>query len=376
MPTLDDLPTPCFVVDVERLQANIDRMAARAARHGVRLRPHVKTHKCLEIGEMQRRAGARGITVATLYEARIFAHHGFDDILWAFPVILNRLGEILEVAAMTRLALLIDSHEAIDALESSGTRHPVWLKVDCGYRRAGVDPTSEHAVQLATRLAGSPSLDFEGILTHSGQAYQCRSPDEAAAVAETERSVMAAFAARLTGAGVSVPQVSVGSTPASSRATDLAGVSEIRPGNYVFHDRMQVEIGSCEIRDCAATILTSVVSSQPGATHCVIDAGALALSKDPGNQGGDPGFGAIFADYEAGTIEKDLHVSSLSQEHGILDRALPVGTRLRLLPNHSCLTAAHFEEAVVVRGAEVVGRWRIWSGRSASPGPDPQLSRD
>lgn len=361
---IHSLPTPALLLDLDRLEANLSRMAARARRLGVTLRPHVKTHKCIEVAGRQRALGARGITVSTLCEAQAFADHGFDDITWAFPVILSRLDEARALAERVRLGLVVDTGEAVDALEESRYPLRVWLKVDSGYHRAGVDPCTDAAVDLARRLAASPSLGFDGILTHSGHAYHGRSRAEVMGVAEQERRVMADFAARLRDAGVPVPCVSVGSTPAMSVVERLDGVNEARPGNYVFYDYMQCVIGSCAPADCALTVLSSVASSQPGAAHSVIDAGALALSKDPGSElAPQPSMGAIYADYPSGRLDAEMRLVGLSQEHGRVNRRLPVGVRLRILPNHSCLTAAHFDEYHVVRGDDVVDRWKIWRGR-------------
>lgn len=388
---LDDLPTPALVVDVDRLEGNLRTMSERCAALGVGLRPHVKTHKCIEIAERQRALGPpsppgasaeeAGITVSTLEEARVFAEHGFRDLTWAFPVIPGRLGEAVEIAEQATLRLVIDSPEALAAVEATGFPFHVWLQVDCGYHRVGVDPEGELAVELALNLArplaGSEQLTFDGILTHSGHAYGARSQEEAARIAEQERSVMADLADRLRhlpGGGIDVPGVSVGSTPGMSAVRRLDGVTEARPGNYAYYDFTQVVIGSCTTRECALTVLSTVVSCQPGAGHAVCDAGALALSKDPGPSSGgrdgrsglaprSPSWGEIYDDYDAGTLHAGLRLSSLSQEHGILSAAVPVGTRLRILPHHSCLAAACFDRVHAVSGDRVVGVWTIHRGR-------------
>lgn len=364
MASIHDLPTPALLLDLDVLERNLRRMSGRAAALGVALRPHIKTHKCLEVAGLQRELGASGITVSTLYEARVFADHGFDDLTWAFPVILTRLDEVRELADRVTLRLVVDSPEAIDALEGLGRPLHVWLKVDCGYHRAGVDPESPRAVELARRLAASPTLTFDGLLTHSGHAYHGQSREEIAAIAEQERAVMAGLAGRLREQGIGVPAVSVGSTPTMSVVERLDGVTEVRPGNYCFHDFMQVTLGSCGARDCAVTVLASVVSCRPGDGRSVVDAGALALSKDPGTDRPEhPTMGEVFADYGAGTLDSEARLLSLSQEHGILSVPRPVGSRVRVLPNHSCLTVAHFDAYAVVRGDEVVDRWKIWRGR-------------
>jgi D-serine deaminase-like pyridoxal phosphate-dependent protein len=364
MTTLDDLPTPSLIIDLDRLESNIGRMADKARRLGVSLRPHIKTHKCVEIAQLQRQAGCQGLTVSTLYEARVFADHGFTDLTWAFPLILNRIAETRELARRARLRLVVDSAAAVDLLEAQGVPFHVWLKVDCGYHRAGVDPESRLAFDLVHRIQQSAMLKFDGLLTHSGHAYRARTRPEVATVAEQERATMDRFANELRARGLTVPAVSVGSTPAMSVVEDLAGVDEMRPGNYVFFDQMQVDLGACEPLDCAATVLASVVSSQPGAEHSVVDAGALALSKDSGSGFGRPsGMGAIFDDYRKGQLSEAVHLRSLSQEHGILSRRLPIGERIRILPQHSCLTVACFDHCFAARGDRVEGRWQIWNGR-------------
>jgi len=365
--SLDDLPTPCLLLDLDVVERNLRQMATRAAALGVALRPHIKTHKCIELGERQRAlsssGGMSGITVSTLYEARVFADHGFGDITWAFPVILNRLAEARALASRITLRVVADSPEAVDAL--AGLRIPggpplhVWLKVDCGYHRAGVDPAAEESLRLAERIACSPALIFDGILSHSGHAYHGAGRAEIAAIAEEERSVMTGFADRLRAAGVAVPAVSVGSTPAMTAVARLDGVTEARPGNYVFFDRTQVALGSCGVEDCGVTVLASVVSHRPGTGRSIIDAGALALSKDTGPE-------APAEELMGEILGSDARLVSLSQEHGIVEsphRPLAVGERVRILPNHSCLTVACFDEYQVVRGRTVVDRWKIWRGR-------------
>lgn len=362
--TLDELPTPALLLDLDRLDDNLAAMAGRASALGVALRPHIKTHKSIEVARRQRDLGARGLTVSTLEEARAFAEAGFHDLIWAFPVILGRLGEVRRIGERARLGLVIDSADAVDALERERIEAPVWLKVDCGYGRAGVDPASSGATALARRLAGSARLGFAGLLTHSGHAYKVADRDGARRVAEQERRAVVELAERLRAAGIEVPSVSVGSTPAMAAAESLDGVTEARPGNYAFYDGTQVALGSCTAADCALTVLASVVSCR--SDHAVIDAGALALSKDPGPVHlGDRwpwGMGAVFEDagaHRAGRPSERLRVTALSQEHGIVSEPRPVGERLRVLPNHSCLAAPCFDAYHVVRGAEVVDRWRI-----------------
>jgi D-serine deaminase-like pyridoxal phosphate-dependent protein len=362
MTELGALPTPALLLDLDRLERNLQRMAARCRALGVALRPHLKTHKCVEVAKRQRAHGAQGVTVVTLAEARAFAEHGFADITWAFPIIRSRLPEARALAERITLRLVVDGPEALGSLEQDGFPYHVWLKIDCGYHRAGLDPEAPATLALARRLAASRTLTFDGLLTHSGHAYRGASPAAIRAIAEQERRAVADLRTRLAGEGITV-QASVGSTPAMSQVEHLDGVQEARPGNYAFYDAMQVGLGSCTPADAAVTVLASVVSCQPGATHCVVDAGALALSKDTGHPGPLPAMGWLYDDYSAGTLRPDARLTALSQEHGIVSAPLPVGATVRILPNHSCLTVACFDEYSVVQADRVVDRWRIWRAR-------------
>jgi D-serine deaminase-like pyridoxal phosphate-dependent protein len=240
----------------------------------------------------------------------------------------------------------------------------VWLKVDCGYHRAGVDPDDPGSLDLAARLATSPVLQFDGILTHSGHAYYAESRQIMGEIAQQERDVMLGFAQRLHDAGVQVPAISIGSTPALAAIDHLDGIDEIRPGNYAFYDWTQVALGTCTESACALTVLASVVSASPNLDQSIIDAGALALSKDA-LIGPDQAvnWGHVYVDPVEYTSSDELRLTALSQEHGILNRHVPLGSRVRIVPIHSCLTAACFDNYFVVDGEEVVDRWKIWRDR-------------
>ena len=375
---IDQLLTPALLIDLEVLERNLTSMQKRADALGVALRPHIKTHKCLEIARRQVRLGARGITVSTFYEAEHFAAAGFTDITWAFPLPLVYTGRVLSMTPGVTLRVVVDSDEAIRYIENaarvSGKTQHVWLKVDCGYHRAGVDPLHPLAEALVKHLTMSDSLVFDGILSHSGYAYSARSRAEMLAYANRERSTMVEFAQRMRHQGYNIPAVSIGSTPAMSVVETLDGVDEIRPGNYAFYDLTQVKIGSCTVADCALTVLASVISHQPGASYFVTDAGALALSKDPGptHIEGDRAMGGIFDDYERRLLHPTVALGSLSQEHGKavatnpreLEGCFEVGDRIRILEHHSCLTAANFDRYWVVKNDQVVEEWPILRGRS------------
>jgi D-serine deaminase-like pyridoxal phosphate-dependent protein len=363
----EELPTPCALVDLDRLESNAVRMAEKALRLGVRLRPHVKTHKCVEAARIQTDLHFGGLTVSTLAEAQAFAAGGFSDITYAVPIAPQKIGDAADLhAEIDNLNLLVDHPDTVRAIEefaaSRSITLPVYLEIDCGGGRSGVDPAGDIAQLLVRRLADSETIDFRGLLTHAGHAYRAHSRSEAYEVACEERNLMTAIAAEIRDLGVEISEVSVGSTPTMRAIDDLTGVTEVRPGNYIFNDVFQTAIGSCDLDDVAFSVLATVISVDAKHARAAIDAGALALSQDPGpiHVDADCGFGLPI------TIEDQhplpgLRVVSLTQEHGILAgpgvEALQPGTRLRILPNHSCLAAACFDRFNVLRGTEVVDEW-------------------
>ena len=360
-----EVETPALLLYRDVMERNLEHMADRAKKLGVALRPHIKTHKCLELGRRQQAYGAKGITVATLFEAQAFALDGFGDLTWAFPLDPTHVPHVHRIAQDgVTLRVILDDLDTAQALAGSGLH--VWLKVDCGYHRAGVDPSSRYALAVARELGAERGLSFDGILSHSGHAYRTRHRGEAAQIAEQERQVMTWFADLLRKDGLPVRGVSVGSTPAMAAVKSLTGVTEARPGNYIFYDRTMVLIGCCEPQDVAVSVLATVVSHQPGAAHFVVDAGALSLSKDagPAHLGLETAFGEVKG-------HPELTVASVSQEHGLIRAAAPaaiegkfkVGQQVEIIPNHSCLTEAHFDEYVVIEGGRVMDRWHIERGR-------------
>lgn len=378
--TISQLPTPALLLDYDILEQNLRRMQNRAREMKVALRPHIKTHKCIKIAKQQLSLGASGITVSTLYEAEQFAENGFTDITWALPFPFSYVEKAVALSSKITLRVLVDGPEAITQLEHAFAMHSgklhVWLKVDCGAHRAGVNPYSQIAEQLAESLANSKTIVFDGILAHAGHSYHAKSKEEIIKIAEEERSVMVHFAERLRKRGIEVPFISIGSTPTMTLAKSLDGVNEIRPGNYAFNDYTQAQLGVCTVGDCALTVLASVISHQPTAQFFVTDAGALALSKDLGatHLRNDMGMGAIYEDYERKRLYAhiDLQIQNLSQEHGIVGAEhvahvkgrFKVGDKIRILEHHSCLTAANFDQYYITRGNEVVDRWKILRGRT------------
>lgn len=372
MTTFADLPTPSLLVDLTRVRRNCERMLAFAREGGVRLRPHVKTHKCVEIARLQHGGESGPVTVSTLAEAEHFAAAGFDDILYAVPIEPGKLARVIALCRRIDLAVLVADLATVDALADaavqSGTgqlRTPrVLLELDCGDGRAGLDPSGDELLALARAVAERPSLRFAGVLTHAGHSYAATDDEAVRASAQQERDVVVAAAERLRAAGLAVETVSLGSTPTMTHAGELAGVTEVRPGNYAFFDAFQVAHGSCGLDDAAVTVLAAVVRCDRVRRRVVLDAGAIALSKDLGPRDVDPraGFGRVL---HLDGRDSGARVDRVTQEHGEVELpadadldAWRVGARVRILANHSCLTAAQHAEYHVVQGSDVVATWR------------------
>ncbi|MBL8996546.1 MAG: alanine racemase [Gemmatimonadetes bacterium] len=376
MTELGALPTPSLLLDRPRAERNAARIGERVRTLGARLRPHIKTHKCIEVARLQTAGHGGGITVSTLAEARAFAAHGFRDITYAVPIEPGKFAAVVAlVASGVRLALITDDAGVpgplAEAARRAGVTLEVFIKVDCGYHRCGVDPKGHALVELAQRIGERSSLRFAGILTHAGHSYHARGAAAISAVAREERDVMCAAAARLRAAGIEVPAVSVGSTPTAVHVDHLRGVDEVRAGNYVFFDLTQAALGNCTPDDTVLSVLASVVHRDLARRQVVLDAGAIAMSKDRGPVEfvPDAGYGRLV---DLDGTDLGLTLTALSQEHGVVRAAddtqlaalaaLTVGTRVRILVNHSCLTAAQHGEYVVHDGRAVVDRWAIHRG--------------
>ncbi len=373
---LADLPTPSLVLDRAALAANCAAMAARAAKLGVRLRPHMKTAKSAEAAKIATAGQFGGITVSTLAEAEYFASHGFRDITYAVGIVPGKLDEIARLqrdgVAMT---LVTDNVAAVEAAARRagelGTEFALLVEIETGGGRAGVLPESPELLEIARRIAQAKGLTLAGVLTHAGHSYKCKGEAEIAAVAEQERAGVVRAAERLHAAGLPCPVVSVGATPTAMFARSLAGVTEMRPGVYTLMDLYQMALGVCRREDIAVSVLATVIGHNPRTGRILVDAGALALSQDRGAAGlmEHVGFGWVLG--EKGERLDGLYVAETNQEHGMIaaptgappfDR-LPVGARVRILPNHACMMAAPYSiYNVVERGDDIVDVWDKASG--------------
>ena len=370
---LTTLPTPAALLDEARLQHNIERMQSRVDALGVRLRPHVKTAKCLPVAQRQLAAGARGITVSTLKEAEVFFAAGIDDILYAVGIAPPKLRQARALRERgCALTVVVDSVAAAQALVDSGHRFEVMIEIDTDGHRAGVLPDSDLLLQVGRTLHAGDAV-LRGVMTHAGASYGCRGADALRAMAEQERSRCVRAAERLRAAGLPCPEVSVGSTPTALSAQHLDGVTEVRAGVYAFHDLVMHGLGVCGVDEIALSVLGTVIGHQAEKGWVLVDAGWMAMSRDRGTQGQpvDQGYGAVCD--EAGRLIDGLVMVDANQEHGILawrdgrhDGGLAgrfaVGTRLRILPNHACATAAQFAGYDVLAADGAVRRWERFNG--------------
>lgn len=359
---LEDLPTPCLVLDKGILERNLHRMSDAVRGHGVALRPHLKTAKSAEVARLATSGEAGGITVSTLAEAEYFAEHGFRDIMVANALPPDKLtrAEALTLQGL-KVTLVTDDVAVAKAIAAHPGRFKVLVEIDCGDRRAGVMSDSDTLIEIAQALSDK----LAGVMTHAGHSYGCRSVECVVGIAEDERRTVVNAATRLRDAGLTCDVVSVGSTPTMTHARNLDGVTEARPGVYMFQDLFQAEIESCDKRDIAVTVLASVIGRNVDAKRVLIDAGAIALSKDRSTQATDhdAGFGEI-RDITNGYGFGTCIVDRAYQEHGAAScsadalEKLTIGTKVRVAPNHACLTAAaHDRYYVVDGGSEVVDVW-------------------
>jgi D-serine deaminase-like pyridoxal phosphate-dependent protein len=355
--TIDDLDTPAVLIDVERLHRNLARMANYCSERNLVLRPHTKTHKIPEIARLQVQYGSPGITVAKLGEAEVMADAGINDILIVYPLWGERNWKRLaRLARRVKISVAMDSLAVAQGISQAareeGVEVGIRVEFDTGFGRCGLSP-SDASIAVAKEVMSLPNLRWEGISVYPGQIMGNRSIRERDIV--VENVVLDSLLAKLDASGIPYPVVSGGNTPAAFDSHRFHGITEIRPGTYVFNDRNTVEAESANYEDCAATVLATVVSTSVQG-KAMIDAGSKTLSADALLSGSRENFGYIEG-------RPDLILDDMSEEHGHLRVAegsrLRVGDRLRIVPNHVCPCINLHDRVFVVKGEQVVDEWKV-----------------
>ncbi len=375
---LASLETPCLVLDKRKVSRNIAKMQDHLKNSAVSLRPHGKTAKNIDILNMALSRQARGITVSTIKEAEYYLNNGIIDIIYAVGIVPIKLDRILSLQKKgARITLLLDSKEAAELVAEktckTGTHIQVLIEIDSDGHRSGLLSDDPRLIELGRFIEHAEGISLRGVLTHAGESYHCKSVEEIRMLSAKERNCAVKAAESLRSCGLPCPVVSVGSTPTAVFAEDLTGVTEVRAGVFMFFDLVMSGLGVCSLDDIAVSVLASVIGRQEQRGWIIIDAGWTALSKDRGTSGQtvDQGYGLV-CDVE-GKVIPDLLVSEVNQEHGIIIRRgggvieqkrFPIGSKMRILPNHACATAErHACYHVVESGievTEVIPRIRGW----------------
>jgi len=367
-----EIETPCLVLDKGILERNAARFLRRASERGVFLRPHLKTSKSVDVAKIATGGRMSGVTVSTLREAEYFARNGFDDILYAVGVTQNKFERIRRISSETGKTILVSTDNLVVAealiefATRTGFRFQTVVEVDCGEHRGGLAAGDRELVRIATLLNGSPCLDFQGLMTHAGHSYASDAASEIAKIADAERNAAVDAATAIRDAGAACELVSVGSTPTFLHAPSFDGVTEVRSGVYLFFDLAQFSRNVCTISDIAVSVLATVIGHNRRGRALILDAGALAMSKDVGANDflPDAHYGYVCDPVSMGRLGS-LSIQTVHQEHGSVSvdddiwfERLPVGSMVRILPNHVCMTAAGgFGKYLVMNDGQIVDEW-------------------
>jgi len=361
MPTIfDRIEKPTLLLDEQAARRNIARVAEKTRRMGIRFRPHFKTHQSAAIGEWFRPEGVTAITTSSLDMALYFAASGWNDITIAFPANLRQARALNGLAEQVRLGLLVESVETVQRLSNTLTAPvDIWLKVDAGTHRTGLAwDAPDAAAAVAEAARGVTGFRLRGLLTHAGSTYTARGADEVCRRYAENTGRLLELHHTLEQRGLGPLEISTGDTPAASLCDDLGPVNEIRPGNFVFYDSQQIQVGSCGWRDAAVALACPVVAKHPERGEVVIYGGAVHLSKDFLTEGERRVYGYVcLPEGEGwGSPLAGGYVSAVSQEHGVVRlaesdlRRVGVGDLLCILPAHSCLTVTLMKQYITLDG--------------------------
>jgi D-serine deaminase-like pyridoxal phosphate-dependent protein len=355
---ISELDTPAVIVDLDVMEQNLIRMAQYCRHHGLKLRPHTKSHKIPELAKKQIESGASGITVAKIGEAEVMLNAGINDILVAYPIVgSDKAKHLASLAEKAQISVSLDSEEAARSISQAATERGVTVgilvELDVGFGRCGLSHEAD-VLSLAQRISSLPGLDFKGLMFFPGHFQVAR--DERAALRIKVNEFLGRTLETFERVGLSVAIVSGGSTPSAFESEEFVGVNEVRPGMYIFNDRNMVGISAATIESCALSVVVTVVSNSV-AGGAIIDGGSKTFSNDRHHAGDGRGFGIIREDLAA-------EVERFSEEHGHLNiknsnRRYRVGDRLTIIPNHVCTTVNMHDEIYGVRGEQVETVWKV-----------------
>jgi D-serine deaminase-like pyridoxal phosphate-dependent protein len=358
---LSDLPTPQVLIDHTRARRNIDRVQTLASAAGIRLRPHAKTHKSPVVAAWQIERGAVGICCAKLGEAEVFADAGIRDIRLPYPVNPVNAPRLLALMDHVTISIIVD-HLAVargwsDAMQRAGRTLDILVKIDVGFHRCGIDPDRGDPLAFLAAVAALPGLRLRGLLSHAGHAYHASSEDALNTIAMREAETLTTLRGRAAAAGLPLEEISVGATPTLRFSLQQPGISELRPGNYVYFDRTQTSLGSAALDDCALTVLATVVS-KPAADRIILDSGSKTLTNDQARGiTKAEGYGAVLTE-DGRRVDDTLTIERLSEEHATVRvtgaTRLEPGDRVRVLPNHSCVVSNLVDVVRLVEGDRVI----------------------
>lgn len=354
-----NVETPALLLNVAQLERNIENIIRFSEENGVQYRPHIKTHKSIEIAKLQMKYGAIGITVAKVGEAEVMAEGGIDNILIAYPIANEaKIDRIKQLRTKAHIIVAVDSVEQAKMLATRFTEENplhVWIKVNSGLNRVGVEP-NEEVVTLAKSIKETGSLYLDGIFTHAGQAYGAATTEELEEIGRKEAETVLESVRLCEEVGITIRHRSIGSTPTYRIAGAVDGITEIRPGNAVFFDMVQVGLGVATKEECALTVKTSVVSVKED--RVVLDAGSKTLALDRGAHGNDSiqGHGYI-------KEHPSLVIERLSEEHGVVPLHKEMDISLNdvwtVIPNHTCVVANLFDTYTLHRDGTLIGTWPV-----------------
>ena len=364
-----ELETPHILLDQDRMQANIQLIQDIGNTHGVNVRPHIKTHKCIELARQQIDAGAVGITSSKVDEALVFMNNGIRSVTVAYPLVVDSKLDRLIAAARAHdvdLRLIVDNPVGVDAIAQVAGRHEkqisIFLKIDVGLHRCGLAEDDPSLIELTQKILQEPALNFVGLLSHAGHVYGALGGEAARQIAQEECEIMNRVRKKLESNGIKVSEVSIGSTPTVLANDNYDGITEIRPGNYVFMDRTPLRLDLIKLDQIAFSVLATVVSQN--SDYFIIDTGSKTLSSDQGAHGiaGMVGFGLAYPVDRFEDKNYEMVVAKLSEEHGFVERKdfdLAIGSTIRLVPNHSCVVANLLDTYTVLKNGQIAEQWDI-----------------